>query len=213
MQCRFLWQNHKDMIGEYKMSMFKSRNKGENSTMALIGIEKITDYSLKTKSEELVLFLIKPTNVSVLSDISLNERIFALTTLIKGIGTLEFLCFNSKENFDENKIYLSQRLQGETNPKIRNLLLKDCKNLDKIQTQMATAREFAFLIRVKNDENSNALSYLQRIEKNIDDQGFTVKMADEADLKRILSVYFEQNVAADKYQNFDGEQWISQLNL
>ncbi|MEG0092113.1 MAG: hypothetical protein RSA20_09850, partial [Oscillospiraceae bacterium] len=66
------------------MSMFKSRNKGENSTMALIGIEKITDYSLKTKSEELVLFLIKPTNISVLSDISLNERIFALTTLIKG---------------------------------------------------------------------------------------------------------------------------------
>jgi hypothetical protein len=51
-------------------------------------------------------------------------------------------------------------------------------------------------------------SYLSRIEKNLKDQGFIVKRADEADIKRLLAVYFEQNVTSERFEDFDGERWI-----
>jgi hypothetical protein len=40
------------------------------------------------------------------------------------------------------------------------------------------------------------------------EQGFTSKRADEEDMKRILAVYFEQNVTTEKFEEFDGERWI-----
>lgn len=40
------------------------------------------------------------------------------------------------------------------------------------------------------------------------EQGFTSKRAEEEDIKRILAVYFEQNVTTVKFEEFDGERWI-----
>ena len=40
------------------------------------------------------------------------------------------------------------------------------------------------------------------------EQGFKAKRADEEDTKRILAVYFEQNVTTEKFEEFDGERWI-----
>jgi len=51
-------------------------------------------------------------------------------------------------------------------------------------------------------------SYLSRIEKNLKDQGFSATRADNADIKRILAVYFEQKVTSDRYEDFDGERWV-----
>ena len=52
------------------------------------------------------------------------------------------------------------------------------------------------------------LCYLSRIEKSLKEQGFSVKRADKVDIKRILAVYFEQNVTTEKFEDFDGERWI-----
>ena len=51
-------------------------------------------------------------------------------------------------------------------------------------------------------------SYLSRIEKSIKDNGLTVRRATEEDLKRMLGVYFEQNVTTERYEDHDGERWI-----
>ena len=51
-------------------------------------------------------------------------------------------------------------------------------------------------------------AYLNRIENMLVEQGFTSKRADEEDMKRILAVYFEQNVTTEKFEEFDGERWI-----
>ena len=40
------------------------------------------------------------------------------------------------------------------------------------------------------------------------EHGFTSKRDDEEDMKRILAVYFEQNVTTEKFEEFDGERWI-----
>ena len=184
------------------------KEKGSVSTQSLMDIESITDYSLKTPHGELVYFIIHPTNISVLSESSVSSRIYALMTVLKGIAEIEMLCLNSKENFDDNKAFLQERMEEEPNPIIRKLLQNDSQNLDRMQVQMATAREFLIIIRLRNGKESDVFPYLSRIEKSLKDQGFTTRRADNADIKRILAVYFEQNVTSDRYEDFDGERWV-----
>ncbi len=184
------------------------KEKGSISTQSLMNIETITDYSLVTPYGELVYFIIHPTNISVLSESSVAARIYSLMNVMKGNGEIEILCLNSKENFDDNKAFLRERMEEESNPIIRKLLLQDSQNLDRMQVQMATAREFLIIIRLKNEKESDVFSYLSRIEKNLKDQGFTTRRADNVDIKRLLAVYFEQNVTSDRYEDFDGERWV-----
>ena len=182
--------------------------KGKNPTKALVGIGEITPYSIKRAEDELVYFLVKPTNISVLSESSVAGKINALANVLKSMEELEILCLSSKENFDANKEYLISRMEEEENPVVRKLLEQDLKSLDKMQIQMATAREFIFVLRLKNEKDSNIYAYLSNIEKSIKEQGFTVRRATKDDYMRILSVYFEQNVTSDFLQDYDGEKWI-----
>jgi hypothetical protein len=183
--------------------------KVEASTRELMDIKELTEYGLRTcRNEELVYFLIKPSNLSVLSEESLSARIYGLMTVLKGIAEIEMMCLNSRENFEDNKRYLKQRVTEETNPVVRKLLETDAKHLDRMQVQMATAREFLIIIRIHNQKENEVFSYLNRIEKMLKEQGFDAKRADEEDLKRILAVYFEQNVTTEQFEAFDGERWI-----
>jgi hypothetical protein len=186
----------------------KQKERQKQSTKELIGIDEITDYSLKTPYGELVYFIIHPTNISVLSDESVSARVYALMTVLKGIAEIEMLCLNSKENFDDNKQYLKKRIEMEQNPIIRKLLQQDSTNLDRMQVQMATAREFLIIVRLKDEKESNVFPYLARIEKSLKDQGFAAKRANNADIKRLLGVYYEQNVTTERYEDYDGERWI-----
>lgn len=99
-------------------------------------------------------------------------------------------------------------MEEEENLMIRKLLIQDSTNLDRMQVQMATDREFLIIIRLKNAKENDVFPYLSRIEKSLKDQGFTAKRADNADIKRVLGVYFEQNVTTDRYEDFDGERWM-----
>lgn len=193
----------------------RQKEKQKQSTRELIGIDEITDYSIKTTFGELIYFIIHPTNISVLSESTVSARIYALMTVLKGIAEIEMLCLNSKENFDENKQYLKKRMEEESNPVIRKLLQMDSTNLDRMQVQMATAREFLIIIRLnsggengQNDKLSDVFPYLSRIEKSLKDQGFTARRADNADIKRLLGVYYEQNVTTEKFEDYDGERWV-----
>ena len=193
----------------------RQKEKQKQSTRDLIGIDDLTDYSIKTSYGELVYFIIHPTNISVLSESTVSARIYALMTVLKGIAEIEMLCLNSKENFDENKQYLKRRMDAEPNPVIRKLLQMDSTNLDRMQVQMATAREFLIIIRLnkgegkeQKDKASDVFPYLSRIEKSLKDQGFTARRADNADIKRLLGVYYEQNVTTEKFEDFDGERWV-----
>ncbi|MPM02377.1 hypothetical protein SDC9_48624 [bioreactor metagenome] len=186
----------------------KKAAKEKLSTRQLLAIDGITDYSLQTAHGELVFFSIKPTNISVLSDASVAARIYALMTVLKGMTELEMLCINSRENFEDNKRYLKERIDAENLPPIRKLLEQDASNLDRLQVQMANAREFLIIIRLKDEKESELFPYLSRIEKSLKDQGFTVRRADSFDIKRLLGVYYEQNVTTEVYEDFDGERWV-----
>jgi len=51
----------------------RQKEKQKQSTRELIGINEITDYSIKTAYGELVYFIIHPTNISVLSESTVRE--------------------------------------------------------------------------------------------------------------------------------------------
>ena len=187
----------------------KKEAKQRASTRQLIGAKAVTDYSLVTYGQgELVYFIVKPSNISVLSEASIGARIYALMTVLKGVAEIEMLCLNSRESFENNKQFLKMRMEQEDNPVIRKLLEKYQNHLDRIQIQMATAREFLILIRLKDEKESEVFPYLSRIEKSLKEQGFSVKRADKEDIKRLLAVYYEHNVTTEKFEDFDGERWI-----
>lgn len=117
-------------------------------------------------------------------------------------------CLNSRENFEDNKRFLRMRIEHESSPTVRKLLENDLSFLDRIQVQMATAREFLIIIRLKDEKQKEIFPYLNRIEKTLREQGFSVRRAGNEDIKRILAVYFEQNVTTEKFEDFDGERWV-----
>jgi len=186
----------------------KNAERERQSTRQLIGIDGISEYSLLTSHGELVFFSIKPTNISVLSDASVAVRIYALMTVLKGQTEVEMLCINSRENFEENKTFLKERTSAENLPAVRKLLELDAVSLDRLQVQMATAREFLIIVRLKREKEADVRSHLTTIEKSLKDQGFTVHLCESEDIKRLLGVYYEQNVTTEKYEDNDGDRWI-----
>ena len=186
----------------------KNAERERQSTRQLIGIDGISEYSLLTNHGELAFFSIKPTNISVLSDASVAARIYALMTVLKGQTEVEMLCINSRENFEENKSFLKARTNAENLPAVRKLLELDAVSLDRLQVQMATAREFLIIVRLKREKETDVRSHLMTIEKSLKDQGFTVRLCESEGIKRLLGVYYEQNVTTEKYEDNDGDRWI-----
>ena len=137
------------------MSKKQKKDKAARSTRQLMGIEEIKDYCIATRMGNLVFFIIKPTNISVLPDSSISARIYALLNVVKGQAEIEMLALNSKESFERNKDFYRERLSQEELPAVRRLLEQDSKHLDRIQVLMASSREFYIIIRLRGEQESD----------------------------------------------------------
>ena len=183
--------------------------KGKLSTRQMLGVKSFSRNGLQTESHgEIVYFLIKPTNISVLSRASVGQKVKQLMQLLTVQPDMEIICLDARENFDDNKLYLDARQQQETNPCIRDLLERDKVFLDEIQVQMSTAREFLFAVRVRSGSEEQAFSTLNRIEKSITEQGFDCTRAQKEDVKRIPSRYFGVNTDETQLDDHDGDTAI-----
>ena len=134
----------------------KKEATAKQTTRQLIGIDEITDSGLKTSHGRLIFFAIKPTNLSVQPPEAVSNRIYALMTVLKGQAEIEMLALNSKESFEDNKRHYRQRAAEEDLPVISRLLEADAKSLDRLQIQMATAREFFVLVRLREENRDGA---------------------------------------------------------
>lgn len=190
------------------MKKKKQQTQQNTSTRQLLGIEDITEYSIKTASNEAVFFSIKPSNISVMSEVSLSAKIYSLTSVLKGLTEIEILCVNSRESFEGNKNHLKTLSQKEENQAVRKLLEQDMKHLDQIQALTATAREFLLIVRIRGMKDKEIFAHLNRIEKTLNENGFSAKRYDGEDIKTLLAVYFEQNSVTEKFENYDGERWL-----
>ena len=186
----------------------KKSSAREQSTRQLMGIDNITDYSIATRMGDLVFFAVKPTNISVLPDSGVSARIYALLNVVRGQAEIEMLALNSSESFEDNKNFYRRRASEEDLPAIRRLLEQDSTHLDRIQALMASSREFYIIVRLRSERESEIFPYLSRVEKSIKDNGFSTHRADEQELKKLLGIYFEQNVTTEQYEDHDGERWV-----
>ncbi|MBP3856778.1 MAG: hypothetical protein IK990_14335, partial [Ruminiclostridium sp.] len=146
--------------------------------------------------------------ISVLSEEALGAKIYALMSVLKGVTEVELVCMNSRESFESNKAFIKKRIAAEENPAVRELLEKDAVHLDHIQAQTATAREFLLLIRTRNMKEKELFAHLNRVEKIVLENGFTVSRFDNNGIKTLLAVYFEQNTTNEKFEDIDGERWL-----
>jgi hypothetical protein len=192
------------------MSLFDSlRNRNKKTARRFLGAKGITGRSLTTYNQgELVFFIIKPHNLAVLSEENINIKLHGLTTVLKSVESVEWVCQNSRESFENNKDFLKKRITEEKEPAVRELCEADMLFLDNIQLEMATAREFSMAMRFKNQKETDIAGQINRFEKFLKEQGFDARRAEKADIQRMLAVYFEQNITTADFFDFDGENFI-----
>lgn len=185
----------------------QQKKKKGRSVQEMVGIKTFTKYGLATNRGELLFYLVAPTNISVLSYVNIEIKIRRLMMVLSAIPDIEITCTDSSECFDDNKAYLHERLEEEPNPKVRKIIGKDIDFLDHIQMEMATARQFLFIARIKNTKDKQTFDTANRIEKVISEQGFEVRRMKKADIKRFLALYFEASMNGEQMPDVDGEQF------
>ena len=191
----------------------KTELRQRQSTQQLMGIDRLTDHGVKTPRGELVYFLIRPDNLSVLSAEVIRSRVRALMELLGGIDTARLLALDSRESFQQNKLRYQERLEREDNPAVRELLRQDMAHLDTIQTTTASAREFAIAYALERQSNENTEALLSRMAKDIRDRGFHVQIAMGQDIQRLLAVYYQQDVTTEFFELYDGEMAVNKIGI
>lgn len=186
----------------------QQKRKRGRSVQELMGIKTFTKYGLAVGRGELLFYQVSPTNISVLSHTNIEIKIRHLMTVLSAIPDIEITCTDSSECFDGNKSYLHTRLAEEPNPKVRKIIKKDIEFLDHIQMEMATARQFLFIARLKERKDKQVFDTANRIGKVISEQGFEVRRLKKPDIKRFLALYFEASMNGESMPDFDGEQYF-----
>lgn len=184
----------------------KKELRQRQTSRQLMGIRQLTESGARTAGGELAFFLIKPDNLSVLSSEGIRGRIKALTDLLCATPEVRLLALDSRESFQRNKDWYSRRLEDEELPAIRELLRQDAAHLDEIQATTASAREFALVYRLEEMEEGARLSFLRQTEQALHGLGFHARLASEQDIKRLLAVYYQQDVTTEYFENYDGER-------
>lgn len=183
----------------------RQKKKKGNSTRALLGLEGFTNYGIQTAGGELAVFLVQPTNISVLSHANVEIKIRRLLMVFSAHPNLEIVCLDSCQRFDDNKRFIKKRLMEEENPAVRGVLEQECGYLESKQLEMSTARQFLFVLRfTKGEKPEQVFQAINLTEKTISEQGFEVHRLDREDLKRVLGLYFGTSMTGEAVEDVDG---------
>lgn len=189
----------------------RQKKKKGNSTRALLGLEGFTNYGIQTAGGELAVFLVQPTNISVLSHANVEIKIRHLLMVFSAHPGLEISCLDSCQRFDDNKRFIKERLREEENPAVRQVLEQEGGYLESKQIEMSTARQFLFVLRfTKGEKPEQVFQAINLTEKTISEQGFEVRRMDREDLKRVLGLYFGTCMTGEAVEDVDG---IKNFNL
>lgn len=189
----------------------KSRKKLKN-TRQLMGVASIHDDYLRVFSNKIkVALLIKPTNINVLSDEVVISKITSLMNVLKTVSDVELLCVNSTQNYDDNISYLNNLVKTESNTILQDLNKKTIDFLNSIRVNMATNREFfvQMTFNASNTTDDTRSSAVRRTLQQLREGGFIVRLANNEDYKRILTIYYD-SAFNDDYSDYDGLKYITE---
>ena len=147
-----------------------------------------------------------PTNLNVLPESGVRTRVTALLNVLKTSAEMELLALDSKESYQDNRLYYLRRTEEECNPAIRALLAQDRRHLDDVQTMMASSRQFCFVLRRRKADGAINLA---TVEQRLRDSGFTVRRVEGAELLELLAIYFEQDATHEAFDLVDGAHWLT----
>lgn len=195
------------------MGFFDTRKK--SSVRQLIGAASIEDCCLVNYSGAKTGFLIiSPVNLNVLSRPMIQSLVDNLAKSVIEIGSSELLCINSAQSYERNKHILNQCILREQNEALKRIDRQDIEFLDDIQVRMATSREFLLILRFTAKEStSQVISALEKVRQIFTSNGFLVTPAEKHAVKRMLAIYFEQNIYEEEMQDFDGERYSPILEV
>ena len=78
---------------------------------------------------------------------------------------------------------------------------------DAIQFSSASSREFVLAIPL-HEKTDAGEGTLRQMEKSICDHGLRVRLAEEQDVKRLLAIYYRQDLTTEVFRDFDGEEYV-----
>ena len=96
-----------------RLAKKQQKKKKGRSVQQLIGIKTFTKHGIRVGKDELLFYAITPTNISVLSATNIEAKIRNMMVLLSAMPDIEVSCTDSSECFDDNKLYLKERLEGE----------------------------------------------------------------------------------------------------
>ena len=79
--------------------------------------------------------------------------------------------------------------------------------MDAIQFSSASSRKFVLVISLSEKMNAEETT-LRQLEKTICDHGLRVRLAEEQDVKRLLAIYYRQDLTTEVFRDFDGEEYV-----
>lgn len=188
------------------MIRHRKRKHGRKSVQNLLGLQGFTNYGLKTTGGELVYFAIQPINISVLSPANIENKIKKLHVVLNSHPRLEVICMDSAQRFDNNQLFIDQRILQENNPLVKQALKKDREFLSSIQLEMSTARQFVVILRFKNEKESQVFTDINIARKTFHDEGFEVHLMGKPEIKRMLALYFGASMKGDLIPDIEGSE-------
>ena len=188
------------------MIRHRKRKHGRKSVQNLLGLQGFTNYGLKTTGGELVYFAIQPINISVLSPANIENKIKKLHVVLNSHPRLEVICMDSAQRFDNNQLFIDQRILQENNPQVQLALKKNREFLSSIQLEMSTARQFVVILRFKNEKESQVFTDINIARKTFHDEGFEVHLMGKPEIKRMLALYFGASMKGDLIPDIEGSE-------
>jgi len=165
---------------------------------------------MRTDKCEYAFFIVEPTNISVMSQTSIDTKIFHLRMLLSIVPDLEVVAMDNCECFDSNKLYVRRRLNTERNESVRKLLQADFNFLDEIQLEMSSARQFLFCVRFRKEKEEQVFHRINEIAKQIRNQGFVARNMDKGDIKHMLALYFGSSITGENIEDIEGDSYFDE---
>ena len=196
------------MTKKEKKSIKKQRKKNGDSVQELLGIKTFTANGLKTGRDTLIFYSASPVNVSVLSHETVEKKIEELKLLLSACPSLSILSTDAAELFESNKAYLYDRIEKETNEKVRELLQKDLEFIDTVNSETSTGRSFCFVLKVPGHDEEKISNISKSVEQIIIEHKFDVKIMSKSEIKRFLAFWFGAGIYGDEIPDCDGQQYL-----
>ncbi|MDR2899581.1 MAG: hypothetical protein LBU94_04635, partial [Clostridiales bacterium] len=174
------------------MSLIDFFNIKKRSTKRLLGIKMIHKNSVELYNGDiLIMFRIRPSNISTLSKDMLSAVINCLFVVIKSLTHIELCAYDTAESYGANNEYLTNREAEEKNTAVKQMIWQEKTYIESRKTNTTTSKEFLIQLRFKASDTKQIESQTRHAEKILSDNSFFPMLLTKEQIKYSLAVYYQ----------------------